>query len=1066
MSRVSRFRSLLIALLGLPIAVAAQPGTDGVVVIDDFEAASGWEAHPADGVRLQLVSGPGVHGKSMGLEFAFTGGGYAIARKEVAIDLPADWAFSFQVRGESGVNHLEFKLVDSTNENVWWNVRRDFAFPKDWRKLVTKKRQVSFAWGPAGGGEIRHVAAIEIVVTAATGGSGTVWIDDLELRALPPADSTPAAPAASASSSRQENAAELAIDGDPATAWRALRKDRHAWFGLDFGAAREFGGLSILWSPERHAIDYDVEASDDGTSWNTLRRVRDGNGGTDDLYLPESEARWVRMSVLRAASSDGAAIGEVTVQPLAWSATRNAFFEAIARARPRGLYPRSMGGEQSYWTVVGADADTREALLDEDGRLETGAGQFALEPVLQVGKRLWTWADAEIEHTLEQGCLPIPTVRWCCGDLTLAVTAFATGAAESSGVVARYRVTNHGTKRQRGSLVLAARPFQVNPPPQFLNGTGGYAPIRYIETSGQTMRVGGAPAVVSLVRPSKFGASTFDSGDIVADWLHAGRFPSGARIEDEFEAASAAWVYEFNLRPGREGVVDVFVPLHGDASLGQVPQRETAAWVDARLVAARTDWDEKTSRVTLQLPESARHVVETLRAQIGDILVNRAGPAIQPGTRAYARSWIRDGALTCTALLRCGHAEAVRAFIEWFAPHQYTSGKIPCVVDRRGADPVPEHDSHGEFIYLVAEYYRFTGDRGLLERQFPRMRAAAVYLDSLRQTRRTPEFATGDARVFFGLLPPSISHEGYSAKPMHSYWDDFWARRGFRDVAFAAGVLGHDAERKRWEATAAEFEHDLATSVRAAGKKHRIDFVPGCADLGDFDATSTTIGLSPTGAADVLPAAVVKRTFETYMEHFTARKAGGPWDAFTPYEIRNIGAAVRLGWRERANEQLDWFLTQQRPREWRQWPEVVWPESRTPRFLGDLPHTWVGSDYIRSVLDMLAYERDSDDALVLAAGAPPAWLEGDGIELRGLRTRFGELAYTMYREGDAVVLYIEPGIQIPPGGIQVRALVESAKPWGTVNGVQKTLSKAYEIEVRSLPARVEIRQSADKAISR
>ena len=33
-------------------------------------------------------------------------------------------------------------------------------------------------------------------------------------------------------------------------------------------------------------------------------------------------------------------------------------------------------------------------------------------------------------------------------------------------------------------------------------------------------------------------------------------------------------------------------------------------------------------------------------------------------------------------------------------------------------------------------------------------------------------------RLFFGLLPESISHEGYSSKPMHSYWDDFFALQG------------------------------------------------------------------------------------------------------------------------------------------------------------------------------------------------------------------------------------------------------------------------------------------------
>ena len=39
-------------------------------------------------------------------------------------------------------------------------------------------------------------------------------------------------------------------------------------------------------------------------------------------------------------------------------------------------------------------------------------------------------------------------------------------------------------------------------------------------------------------------------------------------------------------------------------------------------------------------------------------------------------------------------------------------------------------------------------------------------------------------------MPQSISHEGYSAKPMHSYWDDFFALRGFKDATEIARMLG------------------------------------------------------------------------------------------------------------------------------------------------------------------------------------------------------------------------------------------------------------------------------------
>src|SRR6185295_9399733 len=92
---------------------------------------------------------------------------------------------------ELPVNNLELKLIDATGDNVWWINRRDFQYPRTWTEVSTKKRQISFAWGPIGGGEIKHVAALEIVVTASTGGKGTVWIDDLAINELPPPTGKP-----------------------------------------------------------------------------------------------------------------------------------------------------------------------------------------------------------------------------------------------------------------------------------------------------------------------------------------------------------------------------------------------------------------------------------------------------------------------------------------------------------------------------------------------------------------------------------------------------------------------------------------------------------------------------------------------------------------------------------------------------------------------------------------------------------------------------------------------------------------------------------------------------------
>jgi hypothetical protein len=460
-------------------------------------------------------------------------------------------------------------------------------------------------------------------------------------------------------------------------------------------------------------------------------------------------------------------------------------------------------------------------------------------------------------------------------------------------------------------------------------------------------------------------------------------------------------------------------------------------------------------RVSIRLPAAGAHLAHSIATVLGHILINRDGPAIQPGSRAYQRSWIRDGALTSAALLRFGHADAVRDFLRWFAGYQYPNGKVPCCVDQRGADPVPEHDSHGEFIYLAAEYYRHTGDRSLLEELWPRIAKAAGYVDSLRQTHRTAEYSQGEQRIFFGLLPPSISHEGYSAKPMHSYWDDFFALRGLKDAAAMAQVLDRSDDARRLAAMGEEFAHDLSSSIAAAMERHRIDFIPGAADLGDFDATSTTIAVSPGEELRRLPRAALLNTFERYWNGVQARRApGSTWEAYTPYELRTVGTLLRLGWKDRALALLDGFLRDQTPPAWNQWPEVVWRDPRAPKFNGDLPHTWVGSDFLRSAADLFAYEREEDSTLVIAAGIPETWLSGGGLVVRGLSTWWGRLSYRAERSEEGRVLSLAGGLRVPPGGILVHPPGNEVATHVTLDGKPVQLDSTGALRLRSLPARI------------
>ena len=69
-------------------------------------------------------------------------------------------------------------------------------------------------------------------------------------------------------------------------------------------------------------------------------------------------------------------------------------------------------------------------------------------------------------------------MRWLRDDLELTVTAFAAPGPGTDGpaLVGRYRVRNVGTGVLKATLYLVLRPFQVNPPEQFLRRAGRHRP--------------------------------------------------------------------------------------------------------------------------------------------------------------------------------------------------------------------------------------------------------------------------------------------------------------------------------------------------------------------------------------------------------------------------------------------------------------------------------------------------------------------------------------------------------------------------------------------------------------
>lgn len=1056
MKRTTIVRAMAAAMMTLLVAGAAAgaPAPAQIQTLDDFESLRDWHAVVSDGVRGKVELAPGRDDKQGGhaLRIDYDLGasnGYVAARRALPIDFAGDYEISFWIRadapGGSPLNNFEMKLVDAGGDNVWWVSRPDFAIGAAWRKVTFKKRQIDFAWGPNPDHALRHTEHLEFVVSAGRdGGHGSVEIDDLTITRLPPAGPMPT-PSLSASSG---TAAPGLLDGS--AGWTSDGAGNQ-FVQVDFGQRREFGGLVLAWAPGAYASRYAVQFSDDGAHWRTVREVEDGDGDADPILLTESDTRYLRIA-MRDGPGKRYALARIDVKPLAFGAGANAFFQALAKEAPRGRYPRAMSGEQSYWTVVGIDGGHETGLLSEDGALEAARGGFTVEPIVIEGSRVVTWADAKVTQSLQDGYLPIPSVDWQAHGWQLRTTAFARGAPGQSQLVARYELRNDSDQKRFLRLVLMVRPFQVNPPTQFLNTPPGVSPIARLAWTGDRFDVDGKARVFALKKPDRAGVASFDADAIPAD-LTGFTWSARQSVSDPFGFASGALSYDMTLAPHASSSVALVVPLEGGApTLSTDPD-----WAVREQAAVAAAWQAKLNAVELRVPAANQALVDTLRSSFAHILITRDGPALRPGTRSYARSWIRDGAMIAEGMLRLGDERVAKDYARWYAPYQFANGKVPCCVDRRGADPVPENDSQGEFIFLAGSLWRYTHDRPLLDELWPHVRAAADYMEQQRQSERGPANRDPARRHLFGLLPPSISHEGYSAKPMHAYWDDFWGLRGYRDAALLARAVGQRADANKLQAEGDEFERELMASVRATAAVHHIDFIAGAADLGDFDATSTTIALSPGGAQAKLPQDLLTNTFERYWRDFTARRDGTlAWQDYTPYELRNVAAFVRLGWRDRAQTLLDFFMRDRRPAAWNGWAEVVGRDARAPRFVGDMPHGWISSDYIRSVLDLFAYERGVDASLVVADGIPPAWLAGEGIAVRRLRTPYGPLGYAMRQAGNTVSLALDAGLTLPPGGIVLRQPDARWSAGRTIVNGKRARWQDGELRIRALPARVTI----------
>lgn len=788
--------------------------------------------------------------------------------------------------------------------------------------------------------------------------------------------------------------------------------------------ALSLAGLDVRWAQTPRSVT--LEGRDAQGHWQPLAEQPDVQGS--DSFLAGEVAHTV--TALRLHVQGAASLQRLRLLGPKQLMTPLRRYELAASQRNAALFPSSLRAQQVYWTAVGIPAGQQKSVFDEYGNLEAYKGAPLVQPIWRdASGRSAAAFDATLSHSLREKWMPMPAVEWQPQPgLSLRSEAFTVEQNGAPVTLLRHRLRNTGSTPIHGSLALVTRPMQISPPWQ----NGGLSPIHAIAVEDDRVRVNGRVLLHSLTAPDQAAAAPFGAhgqSEITAA-VASGQLPRQQQASDADGLAAAALQYRVDLQPGQQRDIVLAFALGStrlDAQAKTLP--DSPALDRAALLGDSADasvafdqladglaqqWHTRLGKIGLSLPDAS--LVDMLRAQAAYMLINQSGHAMQPGPRNYNRSFIRDGSATAAILLRMGMNDTARDYLHWYAEHAvHGNGLVSPILNDDGTVNTGfgsdlEHDSQGQFVWLVAEIARLDGGSESVRDYQDKVKRSLRFLQELRERTLVPGYlADREApERFRGIIAPSISHEGYPV-PTHSYWDDYWALKGWHDGAWLLAQWG-DAEGAAWAREQyAALRESVSASLRATMQWKGIDFIPASADLGESDPTSVSIGIDPAGQQDVMPKQALQTTFARYLADVRKRDEPNALYAYTPYEIRNVLTYVHLDQPAQANELLTRFLGHRRPAEWQVLAEVIYSDLRHAIYLGDMPHTWIGAEYARSLFGMLMYE--ADDRLVLLPGTPPAWLQGDGLRIDGLPTAYGRLQMQARRQGDELRLSLGTGLR-------------------------------------------------------
>ena len=102
-----------------------------------------------------------------------------------------------------------------------------------------------------------------------------------------------------------------AVDGNTGTRWASLYSDPQ-WIRVDLGTNYNINRVILNWEAA-YASAYQIQVSNNGTTWTNVYSTTTGNGGIDDISFGSTSARYVRMYGTTRATQYGYSLWEFEV---------------------------------------------------------------------------------------------------------------------------------------------------------------------------------------------------------------------------------------------------------------------------------------------------------------------------------------------------------------------------------------------------------------------------------------------------------------------------------------------------------------------------------------------------------------------------------------------------------------------------------------------------------------------------------------------------------------------------------------------------------------------------------